>query len=548
MTAISRFSSAVVIVASAAVLIGWFAILGTYRLFDPDEGRYAEIPREMMVSGDWTTPRLNDIQYFEKPPLQYWATAVAFELFGTSEWTARLWTALSGFLGIALTAWLAHRWYGSRAAILAAAVQAGSVLYVALAHLVTIDMSLCFSLQVALAGLAWLVRVRGEPHGGTGGALLLALGVALAFLSKGLVGILIPAAVAGIYMLVSRDWGLFLRSRPHWSVMALLALAGPWVLAVSQRNPDFLRFFFIHEHFERFLTRVHARYESDSFFVPVLLVGFLPWTPLLPQLIGNVWRWWRARDGVTQVLAIWVIFIFVFFSVSQSKLIPYILPLFPALALLAGRLLAALPARRLSWSLGVTAGFWLLLATAMSLAQVWPAMGGWLQKAGAAMPGLTAAIWAVGIATALAVAAAARGHVVSAVCLAALGSLIFTGMALPSAQKLPKGLDTTAFLEAVRPHLTSHTRLYCVDDYEQPLIFYLKRTCTLVRYRGELDFGLRQEPSRWIADLESFAAQWQIQNDAVAFLPPATYEQVRGMNIPMRVIRRERTLIAIARQ
>src|SRR3984885_3605230 len=123
----------------------WFLPLNSPHLFDPDEGRYAEIPREMVASGDWVTPRLDGIKYFEKPALQYWATATAFTLFGQHAWTARLWSALSAFLGLLLSFALARRLYDARTAQLAVIVQASSLLYLALARITTLDMSLCFS-------------------------------------------------------------------------------------------------------------------------------------------------------------------------------------------------------------------------------------------------------------------------------------------------------------------------------------------------------------------------------------------------------------------
>src|SRR4051812_14819303 len=128
--------------APLAVMVLWFLPLGSYRLFNPDKGRYAEIPREMVASGDWVTPRLNELRYFEKPPLQYWATAVAFKVFGDQEWTARLWVALSGFLAVGLTAWIGARLYGALTGALAALVQGGALMYLALARVSTLDMGL----------------------------------------------------------------------------------------------------------------------------------------------------------------------------------------------------------------------------------------------------------------------------------------------------------------------------------------------------------------------------------------------------------------------
>ena len=135
-------------------MVLWFLPLGSYRLFNPDEGRYAEIPREMVASGDWVTPRLNDLRYFEKPPLQYWATAATFEIFGQHEWTARLWVALSGFLGLLLTAWIGTRLFGPLTGALAALVQGGALLYLGLARISTLDMGLTATLELALVGLA----------------------------------------------------------------------------------------------------------------------------------------------------------------------------------------------------------------------------------------------------------------------------------------------------------------------------------------------------------------------------------------------------------
>src|ERR1700689_916484 len=178
----------------------WFGPLDTPHLFEPDEGRYAEIPREMVASGDWITPRLDGIKYFEKPALQYWATAVAFRLFGEHAWSARLWPALCGFLGLLLTWALARSLYDQRSAALAVIIQASSLLYLAMARIATLDMSLSFGLQIALCALALLAQRNPPPAGASRGRwrlpVLLGTGLALAVLPKGLVGVLIPGAAA----------------------------------------------------------------------------------------------------------------------------------------------------------------------------------------------------------------------------------------------------------------------------------------------------------------------------------------------------------------
>ena len=337
----------------------WFVPLNWPHLFDPDEGRYAEIPREMVASGDWVTPRLDGIKYFEKPALGYWATAAAFEVFGQHAWSVRLWPALSGMLGLLLTFALGRRLYDQRAALLAVLVQAGALLYVAMARIATLDMGLTLGLQIAMTALALLVQ---QPQPAREQAwrlpLLLGAGVALAVMAKGLVGILIPSAVAVLFMLIHRDWRLALRAAPWWTLTALLLLAAPWFVLVSARNPEFAHFFFIFEHFQRYLSSAgFQRYQPAWFFLPVLALGFLPWITLLPGALRFAWR--AARDGErpTSLLLLWVAFVLLFFSLSQSKLAPYILPLFPALSLLTGRAIAALPPARFAAHLRVVAWF-----------------------------------------------------------------------------------------------------------------------------------------------------------------------------------------------
>ncbi len=537
-----------------AVLLGaialWFLPLQTYRLFNPDEGRYAEIPREMVATGDWVTPRLDTLKYFEKPPLQYWMTAAAYRLWGEHEWTARLWVALSGFLGVLLTAWIGTRLYGPMSGALAALVQAGSLLYFALSRVSTLDMGLTVALELALTGLLLLMR----PPSGTErastrtAALLLALGVALAFLSKGLVGILIPGAVAAIYALLRREWSLLWRARPWWTLAALALLAAPWIWLVEQRNPAFAQFFFVHEQFDRFLTRVHHRYQPDWYFIPVLLGGFMPWTPLLPAMARRCWRDIRAGDGVALLLAIWIIFSFAFFSFSQSKLIPYILPIFPALALLAGRTLGSLERTEIRRVLGSSAAIGVVLAAVAMVLWFRPTLINGL----VIPPGPTVQLFVVSMLLASLVTVAAASVVtrrgpLPAAALAALATVLLLGILLPAAGQLPRQVELQKLLAAASEQLHPGSALYCVDAYEQSVPFYLRRTCTLVGYRGELDFGLTQEPGKWIADLSGFASRWRIETDAMALIRPESYVELQRMGLPMRVIYTAPTLVAVVR-
>jgi 4-amino-4-deoxy-L-arabinose transferase-like glycosyltransferase len=348
---------------------------------------------------------------------------------------------------------------------------------------------------------------------------------------------------------VRRDWSLPWRVRPWWTALALAVLAGPWVWRVSARNPEFAHFFFVHEHFERFLTRVHARYEPDWFFIPVLVLGFMPFTPLLPAIVARTWRACRARENAAWLLSIWVLFVFGFFSLSQSKLIPYILPLFPALALLAGRTLDGLPPRRFALGLWVAAGVWLLVAGASLALWLDPAQAARLEIGGGpAAPGIIAAFALGGVACALGAWAARVHGPLAATGIAAAGTLLLLGLALPAADQLPRQRRYSEIVAAARPHLPAQGGFYCVDDYDQSIPYYLGRSCTLVGYRGELDFGLQQEPWRALPDLAAFAARWQAGSDGLAVVRASSMARLREMGLPMRVIYTSPSLSVVVRQ
>jgi 4-amino-4-deoxy-L-arabinose transferase-like glycosyltransferase len=527
----------------------WFGALGTPHLFDPDEGRYAEIPREMLASGDWVTPRLDAIKYFEKPTLQYWATAIAYRVFGEHAWAARLWPALCGFLGLLLSWAVGRQLYDGRSAALAVIVQAGSLLYLAMARIATLDMGLSFGLQMAMCALALLAQQR-PAQGRWRFPAMLGVGIAFAVLSKGLVGILIPGAVACVYLLWRRDWTLPLRAQPWWTVLALAVLAAPWFVVVSQRNPEFAHFFFIVQHFQRYVSRAgFDRYQPVWFFVWVLALGLLPWTTLLPGALRQAWRGAHAGERGTAMLLVWSLLVFAFFSLSQSKLVPYILPVVPALALLIGRSLASLSAVRFARHLSVIAIA--AVAVALVIVLLWrlPAAASLVAQAStASILGFAAAFLLLGLATAAGVLLARRTHVVAAATAAALGSWTLAQCALLAADHLPRMQSVIALEQHTQPWVGDSTHVYCVNDYVQPLPFYWRHACTLVGYRGELDFGLQQEPWRWIADLRQFADEWQRQSDALAILRPEDYRQLQALGLPMHVIYTAQSSVAVIRR
>lgn len=325
------------LLALTAVLgIPFLQYLGKLPLIDPDEGRYAEIPREMLERGDLITPTLNYVKYFEKPPLLYWLNAASLKIFGQTEFAARLPSALCGLATLLATYLIARKLYDRRTALFSAIILGTSAGFVLQSRIILTDMLLTFCLTSALG--AFIIAAQREGRRSSPLTwYLFYLFCALAVLAKGLIGIVFPGGIIFVYLLLTGNWRVINRMRLTTGLLLFLGVTVPWFVAVSLQNPEFARFFFIHEHFERFTSKVHGRYQPIWFFLPVLLGTMLPWSFFIPGALVRAWRNRRHEDSQAGLyLLIWIALIFLFFSKSSSKLVPYILPIFPPLAILIG--------------------------------------------------------------------------------------------------------------------------------------------------------------------------------------------------------------------
>ncbi|HEX7442044.1 MAG TPA: glycosyltransferase family 39 protein, partial [Caldimonas sp.] len=319
-----------------ALLCAWFLTLDFRHLLRSDEGRYAEIAREMFATGDWVTIRYNGLKYFEKPPFHLWMTALAYHAFGVGEWQARLWVAISGVVGLLATMLAARRWFGLRVGLLSGLVLLATPTWNLGAHFNSLDMSVSGALACVLAGVLMAQHPKAAPRSRRAWMWFAWAAMAVAVLTKGLIGVALPGLVLIVYTLVARDWALWRRLHLVSGAALMLAIAAPWFVLVSLRNPEFAQFFFIHEHWQRYTSTVHQRDAPTWYFVPQLLGGFLPWLGLTFGIAARVRH--GARGGGFRpalLLAVWAGAIFVFFSLSSSKLPGYIMPIFPALAVLA---------------------------------------------------------------------------------------------------------------------------------------------------------------------------------------------------------------------
>jgi 4-amino-4-deoxy-L-arabinose transferase-like glycosyltransferase len=522
--------------AVAFFTIVWFALLFGRPLFDPDEGRYAEIPREMLASGDWIIPHLNGLVYLEKPPLQYWATAVVYACFGISEGTARLATGCAGYSILVLVFVLARRLWGLRAAVEALLLTLGSILFVLLGHQLTLDMSLSACLFGCLTAFVHAQLRREEPSACRAWMTLSWAAMALAVLTKGLVGLVIPGFSLVVYVFWQGDLRLWRHLHFRIGIPVFLLVALPWFVLAARANDRFLWFFFVREHWQRFLTPIEMRSQPWWFFAPVLLLGVLPWVSQALRVLATGWRRQEpvGRFDARRLLWIWSVFVLVFFSASHSKLIPYILPAIPTLALLVaaprpghdrGHLLVG-AVLTLCFAFGV-----------LGFASGWRSSTQGLELVRLLRPALLATAGVLLAAGALSLRLRARRRPLGALAALCLGwfaaAVTITGggfavQGLYSAKDMAAAIVRANALGGDAAGVDAAMPVFTVRDYYQSLPFYLRHTVTLVDYHDEFTFGLNQAPQLGIADLGAFAARWRALSAGVALMTAATRNQLAG--------------------
>ena len=335
---------------------------GVLGLVEPTETRYAEIGREMAVSGDWLTPRLNGISHFHKPPLSYWMIAGGIKLLGANEWGARFGAALAGAFLLWCVSRIARRVRGdgSHEIVLAPIVLASAALAFALAHQLGSDIFLA----ATVAGW-WAAFLDPDRRGGVLPWIALGAG----FMVKGpvvLVHTIVPVLVAALW---TRDRAA-LRPLGAWrGILLFLVLSLAWYAIEAIRVPGLAHYWLANQIWGRYATTVHHRPGPWYYFIAVVLVGMLPWT--VPAVAG-AWRECRQtareRDFPSAAVLVWALLPIVFFSTSHSKLPAYVLPEMPALALLATAALCGAGRARI-WR--VSAGLF-LVAIAIALEVIGP--------------------------------------------------------------------------------------------------------------------------------------------------------------------------------
>lgn len=520
------------------VFVGiWFGSLGLRSLIHTDEGRYATLALEMAQSGDWITPRLNGLLYFEKPAFQYWIGALSFQTFGINEFSARLWPGLAGFLTVAAVGFTAGRLWGGETGIRALAICASATWIIGNSHFLTLDAGLTLFLALALCAVLLAECANAGQSGRRRWIWVAWAAMAGAVLSKGLVGIVIPGCALVLVILWRRDFGLWRRMHMVSGALIFLVLTAPWFVLVSLRNPGFAEFFFIHEHFTRYATNVHRREGAWWYYLPLLLVGFLPWTSGLPWLMHSDKSSAGSNDMMARrMLVAWCGFVLLFFSVSGSKLPSYILPMFPALALLLAQRLRDANVAALRWHLLLPTLFWVVVLIASTqLHRLLPG-GTPTEVMGAFEVALRIAALLYLAGAAIAWCCLRRRRVTAALLGVAMGHLLATTVVMQSHDAYGQLKSAAPFAETLLRLIDQDTPVFAVRSYDQTLPYYLQRNVVLVDYVDEFAFGQTKEPGKSIASLDGFVVRWQSLPRAAAYMSHDTWRELGQSGLPMRVV------------
>jgi 4-amino-4-deoxy-L-arabinose transferase-like glycosyltransferase len=459
--------------------------LGVPGLMDPDEGRYAEIAREILVLKDWLIPHLNHLPYLEKPPLGYWLTALSFGGLGETELAARLPAAVSALAGLFLAYGLGRAFWGPGAGFLSAVVLATCPGYVALGRILTLDMTFSLFLNLA-AGLGYLALSR-ERQGLWPWAYL-ALG--LAVLTKGPVAVVLAGLIWLLWVLYRKLPLKSLVSPGGWLILGALSL--PWFAWVEWRYPDFFRFFLLEQHLGRFLTAA-SHPEPFYYYAPIILGLMLPWSFLLPWVVACRGRLPDPKEH-RPFLLLWAGAILVFFSLSRGKLVPYILPALLPLALLLGEGLAGLlgPGRRFllaNRGLKVSLLVWAVAGVGLSVVYFWPpgSVARELAKIGNFSPLLIMGLLVFALTPIAALWWRQAGVLFLGPLL--LSTLVPWGVETLSLSRSPRQIGQT-----VKAQWQPGTALVGVNLYSQAVSFYGGQVFHLLDFRTELEFGRRLQP------------------------------------------------------
>lgn len=517
-------------IALITLIIGglFFILLGVRPLFVPDEGRYAEIAREMVASGNYVTPYLNGIKYFEKPALFYWLESIAIHWGGLNLWSLRSINALLGLFGCIITYCTGRQLYDRSTGLLAALILGTSALYFVMAHMISLDLPVTFFLMATLYAFILGIQHINSPsrryYFWTS-----SIAAACAVLTKGLIGLVFPLMIITTWIALLGEWRLLKRVCLPSCLFIFFLITTPWHLLVGSYNPEFFYFYFIKQHFLRYTTLKIGHYQPVWFFIPTLMLGFFPWIVFLPQTIKQALpSSWQTRHQQKNALffLLWAVLIFIFFSFSKSKLIPYILPVFPPLAILTAHYLQQAIACKNTIGLKLSYAALLIFSSLiMVVFFIFPhyvhvpdpiTATRYLYLAGTVL--------FIGILTAnLFVYRHPHRATTITFSTCALFLLLFYA-AIPAIDaRTIKPLSNR-----LKPILRPNDEVITYNQYYQDLPFYLERRVTILNWKNELTFGSQhQNKPDWMINDPIFWQHWHSQRRIFVIMGAKEYHQFR---------------------
>ncbi len=479
----------------AVVLSAFFSYeVGNRYFADPDEGRYVEIPREMVVTGDYITPKLDGLKYFEKPAMFYWMQAAVIKTIGINETSMRLWPVIFAVIGCLAVFLVGSQYYSGAVGLFSAGILATNILYYAHSRLIILDLVS----SVLISCVLWcffISFIKKSKHSNLWIILMYAFS-ALACLTKGLIGVILPGLVVFLWITFTGSWKRIKEMLNPWGIAVFFAIFLPWHIAVSIKNPDFPYFYFVGEHLLRYTTKMHDRYQPAWFFIPILVAGILPWTGFAIVAMKNMFKKFAKFESENVFLTCWIFGILAFFSFSNSKLIPYILPIVPPIAFITGKnIVDSIEQKTPDFKIGAIINIVLLAGACGAYFASKSQILDVLQNVDVALL-VNAFLILLAILCVLLILAVYRKNdrfiFMFWVLFAAVNLMWIINKAAPYYQNEKKP-TTKRLAKAIQINRSKNDLVYCYRRYYQDFPVYLNGTVGIVDFVGELEFGAKAD-------------------------------------------------------
>ncbi len=538
-------------VALAVLTVGWFMLwLGHPPLVIQDEGRYVGVAREMLRHHEWVVPWFNQVPFFDKPIMYYWLEIIGLKVGGLTPFAARLPQMTMGVVGVMMTYYTCRRLFSSQVALLAWLFLSVSPLYFLLSHYADMDLEVAVFISLSLQFFILAQQPDCSKSARRYQMWLCYAAAGCAILTKGFMGIVFPAMVAGLWVVLTQQWLVFKRLHIIGGLVILLATNLPWDLAIQHRFDDYFHYFFYRLQFARYFAHNFSHIEPFWFYVPVLLVGVLPVSFLCLSRLAH----WRAltikhmkANRNTSFFLLWLVSIFVFFSVAHTKLIGYMIPVVPAIAVLSALGLQKTWQRQQRLPIfdcyAIVIGLFAISVTLFSL-PLW--MPDFAKVESAGMIYWLASFFLLGSVSCLYcyISQHHRTLIVSAVVVVMALNMVV--LLCPAAQRTNKPM-----FDAAKPYLTPGTDVVMFYNYYYDAAFYLDRTFLLVNtwykkipdfqdsWQWRMQYGARQsgvQGGKLMINKQQLQKMWSSPKRLVVFLDQPSFKDLSALVSPKPVV------------